>query len=61
VLPKHWVIERTSAWNLRARRLLMDHDRNPVVTQAWIWLAESRRLLRRLSDPADAPAAAATA
>ena len=24
VLPKRWVIERTNAWNLRARRLVMD-------------------------------------
>ncbi len=45
---KRWVIERTNGWNLRSRRLTMDHDRNLEVSTAWIWLADARRLLRRL-------------
>jgi len=61
VLPKRWVIERTNGWNLRARRLVMDHDRLPAVTEAWIWLAEGRRLLRRLCTPADAATVTASA
>jgi len=32
-----------------------DHDRNLDVSTGWIWLAEGRRLLRRLTT-ADAPA-----
>jgi transposase len=48
VLPKRWVIERTNAWNDRPRRMNKDHDRNLTVSEAWIWLAEARRLLRRL-------------
>lgn len=48
VLPKRWVIERTNAWNDRPRRMNKDHDRNLDVSAAWIWLAEGRRLLRRL-------------
>ena len=48
VLPKRWVIERTNAWNDRPRRMNKDHDRNLAVSTAWIWLAEGRRLLRRL-------------
>ena len=49
VLPKHWIIERTNAWNDRPRRLNKDHDRNLAVSEGWIWLAEGRRLLRRLT------------
>lgn len=49
VLPKRWVIERTNAWNDRPRRLNRDHDRLITVSTGWIWLAESRRLLRRLT------------
>ena len=49
VLPKRWVVERTNAWNLRPRRLVQDHDRNLAVSTAWIWLAEARMLLRRLT------------
>jgi transposase len=49
VLPKRWVIERTNAWNDRPRRLNKDHDRLITVSTGWIWLAESRRLLRRLT------------
>jgi transposase len=49
ILPKRWVIERTNAWNDRPRRMNKDHDRNLAVSTAWIWLAEGRRLLRRLT------------
>lgn len=49
VLPKRWVVERTHAWNDRARRLIMHHDRLTHVSEAWVWLAEARLLLRRLT------------
>lgn len=52
VLPKRWVIERTNAWNDRPRRMNKDHDRNLAVSTAWVWLAEGRRLLRRLTTEA---------
>lgn len=48
-LPKRWVVERTHAWNERARRLIMHHDRLPKVAETWVWLAEARVLLRRLT------------
>lgn len=48
-LPKRWVVERTHAWNDRARRLIMHHDRLPKVAESWVWLAEARLLLRRLT------------
>lgn len=49
VLPKRWVVERTHAWNERARRLIMHHDRLPEVSEAWVWLAEARMLACRLA------------
>lgn len=49
VLAKRWVVERTHAWNERARRLIMHHDRLTSVAEAWVWLAEARMLLRRLT------------
>ena len=42
VLPKRWVVERTHAWNERARRLMAHHDRSNWAAIAWVWLAESR-------------------
>lgn len=49
VLAKRWVVERTHAWNERARRLIMHHDRLTRVAEAWMWLTEARMLLRRLT------------
>ena len=49
VLPRRWVVERTHAWNERARRLIMHHDRLPHVSEAWVWLTEARLLARRLT------------
>lgn len=49
VLAKRWVVERTHAWNERARRLVMHHDRLASVSEAWVWLTEARMLLRRLT------------
>lgn len=49
VLPKRWIVERTHAWNERSRRLVMHHDRNLSVSEAWVWLAEARMLVRRLT------------
>lgn len=49
VLAKRWVVERTHAWNERARRLIMHHDRLTQVSEAWTWLTEARLLLRRLT------------
>jgi len=49
VLAKRWVVERSHAWVERARRLIMHHDRLSEISEAWVWLAEARRLLRRLT------------
>lgn len=49
VLAKRWVVERTHAWNERARRLVMHHDRLTTVSETWVWLTEARLLMRRLT------------
>lgn len=48
-LPKRWVVERTHAWNEKARRLIMHHDRAIQTSVAWVWLAQARLLSRRLT------------
>jgi len=49
VQAKRWVVERTHAWNERARRLMVHHDRSDWAPLAWVWLAESRILATRLA------------
>ena len=43
------VVERTHAWNERARRLIAHHDRSDWAPVAWVWLAEARILATRLA------------
>ncbi len=54
VLPRRWVVERTWSWLMNNRRLQVDYERNPVVTEGFVWAAHARLLLRRLTDPANA-------
>lgn len=49
VQAKRWVVERTHAWNERARRLMVHHDRSNWAPVAWVWLAEARILATRLA------------
>jgi transposase len=49
VQPKRWVVERTHAWNERARRLMAHHDRSDWAPVAWVWLTETRILATRLA------------
>ena len=50
-LPKRWIIERTWSWLMNNRRLQIDYERDPAVTEGFIWAAHSRYLLRRLTTP----------
>ena len=36
VQAKRWVVERTHAWNERARRLMAHHDRSTWAPVAWV-------------------------
>jgi transposase len=50
-LPQRWIVERTWAWLMNSRRLQVDYERDPLVTEGFIWAAHSRYLLRRLTQP----------
>lgn len=52
VLPKRWIVERTWSWLMNNRRLQVDYERDPIVTEGFYWAAHSRYLLRRLTQPA---------
>lgn len=49
VLPRRWVVERTWSWIMNNRRLQIDYERDPKVTEGFIWAAHCRGLLRRLT------------
>jgi transposase len=51
VLPRRWVVERTWSWLMNNRRLQVDYERDPKVTEGFIWAAHSRLLLHRLTQP----------
>ena len=48
VLPRRWVAERTFAWLIRSRRLNKDYERKPTSSEAQVYLASSRLLLRQV-------------
>jgi putative transposase len=51
VLPKRWIVERTWSWLMNNRRLQIDYERDPAVTEGFVWAAHARLLLRRLTTP----------
>jgi transposase len=44
-----WVVERTFAWITRCRRLSMDYEVLPASSEAWIYIAMIRVMMRRLA------------
>lgn len=49
VLPRRWVVERTFAWLNHHRRLSKDYERLPVTSEALIYIAMIRLMVRRLA------------
>lgn len=49
VLEKRWVVERTNAWNCRARRHSKDYERRVESSAAMIEITNIHLLLRRLA------------
>lgn len=49
ILPKRWIVERTFAWLVRQRRLARDYERLPETSEAFIYVAMIRLMLRRLA------------
>jgi putative transposase len=46
VLPKRWVVERTFGWLGRYRRLARDYEHTVASSQAMVYLASTRRMLK---------------
>ena len=49
MLPKRWIVERTFAWLNRQRRLSKDYERLPETSEAFVYVAMIRLMLRRLA------------
>jgi putative transposase len=49
VLPRRWVVERTFSWIDKNRRMSKDYERLPESSEAFIYVAMSRLMLRRLA------------
>jgi putative transposase len=55
-LPRRWVVERTLAWIGRNRRLSKDYEYPVATSEAWVYLAMVRVMLKRLAHEEVQPA-----
>jgi putative transposase len=49
LLPKRWTVDRTYGWLHWCRRLNLDYERLPASSEAFIYVAMIRLMLRRLT------------
>jgi putative transposase len=49
VLPRRWVVERTFSWIDKNRRMSKDYERLPESSEAFIYVAMSSLMVRRLT------------
>jgi putative transposase len=49
VLPRRWVVERTFAWLGQNRRMSKDYERLPESSEAFVYVAMARIMVRRLA------------
>jgi len=49
LLPKRWIVERTFAWLIQCRRLSKDYEELPATSEAFIYVAMIRVMVRRLA------------
>jgi putative transposase len=48
-LPKRWIVERTFSWLSQNRRMSKDYERLPESSEAFVYVAMSRLMARRLA------------
>jgi putative transposase len=49
VLPRRWVVERTFSWIDQNRRLSKDYEKLTATSEAFIYVAMSRLMVKRLA------------
>ena len=49
MLPRRWVVERTFSWIDQNRRMSKDYERLATTSEAFIYVAMSRLMVRRLA------------
>jgi len=49
VLPRRWVVERSFAWTGQNRRMSKDYERVPETGEAFMYVAMTRLMVRRLA------------
>ncbi len=50
ILPRRWVVERTFAWLSRYRRLNREYEKNPISSEAMVYVSSVRLLLNKLRE-----------
>ena len=53
VVARRWVVERTLAWLNRCRRLAKDWEASVTSAEAWLLIASTRQLVRRIARSAN--------
>jgi transposase len=49
VLPRRWIVERTFSWIDQNRRISKDYERLAATSEAFIYVAMTRLMVRRLA------------
>jgi putative transposase len=49
VLPRRWVVERTFSWLSQSRRMSKDYERLPESSEAFVYVAMARLMVKRLA------------
>ncbi|WP_425365362.1 transposase [Gloeothece verrucosa] len=49
LLARRWVVERTFAWLLKKRRLVVDYEKFPETSECFIYIAMVHLMLKRLA------------
>jgi putative transposase len=49
VLARRWVVERTFAWLVKNRRLVVDYEKHAETSETLIYIAMVRLMLKRLA------------